>query len=305
LDFVNLTISFSKNGKWLGVAFSLPETYRNSTKPLFPHILLKNITCKINFGNIPAATPSPVGYAILDEAKSDSVVNGPVYAASRKDCELVMMIGLPYAGKTRWANEYVQKHPEKNYIILGPDQIYEKMKPYLIPKPTTEVKDGPKKDSQMKSNLQASARSLFGGKLLNTAKHLARNFIFDSTNIWPEMRPKKVKALNRHGKKIAVCVVPNDQVLEQRIQSGQKEKLDSGCVARQVTSKHRARFLLPHKDVEPNKLFDEVIFAEGTAEDAEKVIEGYEKDRKEEKAREAEEIELQKKKRKWNVNKDV
>jgi len=154
-----------------------------------------------------------------------------------------------------------------------------------------------KKDSQMKSNLQASARSLFGGKLLSTAKHLARNFIFDSTNIWPEMRPKKVKALSRHGKKIAVCVVPNDQVLEQRIQSGQKEKLDSGCVARQVTSKHRARFQLPHKDVEPNKLFDEVIFTEGTAEDAEKVIEGYEKDRKEEKAREAEEIELQKKKK--------
>jgi len=148
--------------------------------------------------------------------------------------------------------------------------------------------------SQIKANLQASARSLFAGKLLAEARYKARNFILDTTNIWPETRPKKIKAFSRHGKKIAVCVVPSDQELEKRIQSGQKEKVD--CVPRQVTARHRAYFQLPHKDVEPNKLFDEVIFTEGTAEDAEKVLEGYEKDREEERKRELQQEEQIKKK---------
>jgi len=75
-------------------------------------------------------------------------------------------------------------------------------------------------------------------------------------------------------KKIAVCVVPNDQVLNERMQSGRKERADG--IPHELTKKHRATFHLPHK--EENKLFDEIIFTEGTAEDAEKVLQGYEKD---------------------------
>jgi len=59
--------------------------------------------------------------------------------------------------------------------------------------------------TNVKSNLQSAARSLFAGKLLLAAKNNARNIILDTTNIWPETRPKKIKAFSRHGKKTC-CV---------------------------------------------------------------------------------------------------
>ena len=39
-----------------------------------------------------------------------------------------MMIGLPGAGKTFWAEKFAKEHPEKNYNILGTNNLIEKMK---------------------------------------------------------------------------------------------------------------------------------------------------------------------------------
>ena len=39
-----------------------------------------------------------------------------------------MMIGLPAAGKTTWAEKHCRQNPEKRYTILGTNLIMEKMK---------------------------------------------------------------------------------------------------------------------------------------------------------------------------------
>lgn len=39
-----------------------------------------------------------------------------------------MLIGLPGAGKTCWAKEYVKKNPQQLYNIIGMSTILEKMK---------------------------------------------------------------------------------------------------------------------------------------------------------------------------------
>jgi GTPase SAR1 family protein len=39
-----------------------------------------------------------------------------------------MMIGLPGAGKTFWAEKYAKENPDKNYNILGTNNLIEKMK---------------------------------------------------------------------------------------------------------------------------------------------------------------------------------
>ena len=39
-----------------------------------------------------------------------------------------MMIGLPAAGKSAWADKYSAEHAEKRYTILGTNLIMEKMK---------------------------------------------------------------------------------------------------------------------------------------------------------------------------------
>jgi hypothetical protein len=53
-------------------------------------------------------------------------VFGPVFEQS--ECEVMMMIGLPAAGKSTWAEKWVKEHPEKRFILLGTNLILEQMK---------------------------------------------------------------------------------------------------------------------------------------------------------------------------------
>ena len=39
-----------------------------------------------------------------------------------------MMCGLPGCGKTTWANKQVQSNPDKKYVVLGTNNIIDKMK---------------------------------------------------------------------------------------------------------------------------------------------------------------------------------
>ena len=39
-----------------------------------------------------------------------------------------MMVGLPGAGKSFWANKHCEDNPEKRYNVLGTHNIIEKMK---------------------------------------------------------------------------------------------------------------------------------------------------------------------------------
>lgn len=48
--------------------------------------------------------------------------------ATRAECEIIMLVGLPGAGKTTWATKYVEEKAEKNYNLIGASSIYERMK---------------------------------------------------------------------------------------------------------------------------------------------------------------------------------
>ena len=63
-------IGFCKNGRNLGVAFSIPPALRGH--PLFPTVCLKNAEVAINFGNVPFAFPPPEGFIPLVEAAPES-----------------------------------------------------------------------------------------------------------------------------------------------------------------------------------------------------------------------------------------
>ena len=39
-----------------------------------------------------------------------------------------MVIGLPCAGKTYWATKHMEKNSEKHYVLLGTNEIMDKMK---------------------------------------------------------------------------------------------------------------------------------------------------------------------------------
>eukprot|EP00983_Pelagomonas_calceolata_P116630 1160330-Pelagomonas_calceolata.AAC.4 len=43
-------------------------------------------------------------------------------------CELIMMVGLPGSGKSTWAQHFMLAHPEKRYMLLGPEMVLDQMR---------------------------------------------------------------------------------------------------------------------------------------------------------------------------------
>lgn len=68
------------------------------------------------------------GYIFIGLVAKEDLVAGPVRPESRKECEVIMMIGLSGAGKTKWVKEWVAEHPEKRYVVLGATALIDRMK---------------------------------------------------------------------------------------------------------------------------------------------------------------------------------
>ena len=133
------SIGFSKNGKWLGTAIQFdagplglgvvdsPLEDLQWKSALFPHVLLKNVVVQMQFsledGLAPEEGFKPWASAIEDR----NMIRGPTFSNPR-DCEVIMMVGLPASGKTTWAEKWVKEHPEKRYVVLGTNLILDQMK---------------------------------------------------------------------------------------------------------------------------------------------------------------------------------
>lgn len=95
------TIGYTVNGFPQGVAFCVSSSALNG-QALFPHILTKNQNFTVNFGQLPAPIKPlmpnfiPIGQLDLN----DGLLRGPVAPLSKRHCEVLLMIGLPGAGKT-------------------------------------------------------------------------------------------------------------------------------------------------------------------------------------------------------------
>ncbi|KPP74143.1 heterogeneous nuclear ribonucleoprotein U-like protein 1-like [Scleropages formosus] len=131
IDFesgAEIEISFTKNGKWLGVCFCVSREGL-AERPLFPHVLVKNCAVEFNFGQKEEPFfPQPEGYTFIQAVPVEERIRGTVGPATKSECEMLMMVGLPGCGKTTWAIKHAEEHPEKKFNILGTNAIMEKMK---------------------------------------------------------------------------------------------------------------------------------------------------------------------------------
>lgn len=134
-----VSIGFSKNGKWLGTAIQFDAGPRGLgvvdsplrkiqwESALFPHVLLKNVEVQLQFsvedGLVPEEGFKPWACALDD----NNALLGPAFNNTR-DCEVMMMVGLPASGKSTWAKKWADDHPERRYILLGINQILDQMK---------------------------------------------------------------------------------------------------------------------------------------------------------------------------------
>ncbi|VDI10442.1 heterogeneous nuclear ribonucleoprotein U-like protein 1 [Mytilus galloprovincialis] len=259
LDAKPPSMSFTKNGKWLGVAETLSAfPVGVKERALFPHILSKNTKFIVNFGQQESWYSPPQGFNYV--MHQPGLVRGMEAPAKKSDCEIVMIIGLPGAGKTTWGINHQKAHPEKRYNIIGSDTLIDKMKVMGLPR---------KNNYHGRWDVLIDKATKCLNKLFEMAQKRNRNFILDQTNVYPSARKRKMKNFSGFLRR-AVIIQPEDSELQRR--SEQRTVEDGKFVPESAIVEMKANFKLP--DVNDH-LFDKIDYVELPREASVKLVERY------------------------------
>ena len=254
LDSTPKAIFFAKNGKYLDVAFRLgPEA---DGKVFYPHVSVKNMRFVANFGAFPPYFPPVHGFYFIQHLPPHMLSAPPPAPRDRRECEVLMMVGLPSCGKTTWLEKYVKEHPEKKYNILGTNNILVKMKVMGL---------GRKRNYHGRWDALIKQASGILNEMLKIAKHKNRNYILDQTNVYGSARRRKMG--NFHGyRRIAVVVVNENSVLMQRNASVMRR--DGKVVPESAFMEMKSNFTLPVE----GEIFDEVWYIEENKEKSQHLV---------------------------------
>lgn len=72
------------------------------------------------------------GYELIALIPEEKYISGPQRPSTRKDCEVILMVGLPGSGKTTWVLNHLHENPLKYYYVIGADSLISKMTVNII-----------------------------------------------------------------------------------------------------------------------------------------------------------------------------
>ncbi|KAJ7382761.1 hypothetical protein OS493_033047 [Desmophyllum pertusum] len=250
------TISFSKNGEDLEVAFELTEDLEE--KALHPHILVKNAEFSVNFGSQEEPWfPAKEGYTFMQSVGEESLVHGTRGPTTKKECEVIMMVGLPGSGKTTWVSTKVSENADKKYNVLGTNSIMEKMKILGVAR---------KRDVGGYSKLMDKAAKCLH-RLFELAPSKKRNYILDQTNVYLSAQKKKIRPFEGFSRKAIVCI-PSQEELKKRTEDRKKEGIE---LPENAVSDMKMSFTLP----KVGEFFEEVVYADEPESNSKSIVDEY------------------------------
>eukprot|EP00928_Gymnodinium_smaydae_P060791 TRINITY_DN4458_c1_g1_i1.p1 TRINITY_DN4458_c1_g1~~TRINITY_DN4458_c1_g1_i1.p1 ORF type:complete len:490 (-),score=122.74 TRINITY_DN4458_c1_g1_i1:237-1706(-) len=238
VDMDQGSISFLKNGEFMGVAFdNIPPAAAQTG--MFPHLLMKNVKCKVNFRRQDKwFDPPGPQVKFFEEALEDQVVANPVaHPETLKDCEFIQMVGLPACGKTYWAQKHMEANPIKNYVLLGTNAVIDQMKVVSL--------NRQRNYAERWEELISQATPIFN-KLVEIAGKTPRNIILDQTNVYKNARKRKAAAFRDFGTRIACTIVNDEETLAQR--TDKREREEGKFVPEAAVNQMRANFVAPELD---------------------------------------------------------
>uniref|UniRef100_A0A671XNZ7 Heteroous nuclear ribonucleoprotein U like 1 n=1 Tax=Sparus aurata TaxID=8175 RepID=A0A671XNZ7_SPAAU len=252
-------MGYSKNGVSLGVAFRTTKEAL-AGRALFPHVLVKNCAVEFNFGQKSAPYfPPPEGYTYIHNLEMEDKIRGTKGPATKADCEILMMVGLPACGKTTWAIKHAETNPEKKYNILGTNAIMDKMKVMGLRRQKNYA-------GRWDVLIQQATQCL--NRLIEIAARKRRNYILDQTNVYGSARRRKMRPFEGFQRK-AIVICPTDEDLKERTLKQTNEQ--GKDVPDHAVLEMKANFTLP----EACDFLEAVTYAELQREEAETLLKQY------------------------------
>uniref|UniRef100_A0A3P9J4D3 Heterogeneous nuclear ribonucleoprotein U like 1 n=1 Tax=Oryzias latipes TaxID=8090 RepID=A0A3P9J4D3_ORYLA len=252
-------IGYSKNGVNLGVAFRTTKEAL-AGRALFPHVLVKNCAVEFNFGQKREPYfPSMEGYTFIHNLPLEEKIRGSKGPASKSDCEILMMVGLPACGKTTWAIKHAEANPKKKYNILGTNAIMDKMKVMGLRRQKNYA-------GRWDVLIQQATQCL--NRLIEIAARKRRNYILDQTNVYGSARRRKMRPFEGFQRK-AIVICPTDEDFKERTLKQTNEQ--GKDVPDHAVLEMKANFTLP----EPCDFLEAVTFVELQRDEADKLLKQY------------------------------
>jgi len=259
LDLTNeetVTVTYTKNGESLGAAFT-EEKSKFEGKTMFPHISCRNVTVEFNFGQKEEPYfPHPEelnDYQFIGSIPVEERVRGLVGPTAKKDCDVLMLCGLPGCGKSYYASKLCEENPEKFYNVLGAKSIMSNMTVTGLP--------------GMKRDVKLSHANNCLTRIFQIACRKKRHYIIDQTNVFASAR-RKMRSFEGFNRK-AIVIVPTDEDYKSR--ADKRTKDEGKDIPDYAVIDMKANFSFPEK----GDLFEEVEFLELNQADAEKQVSKY------------------------------
>lgn len=256
-------VLYSKNGKYLGVAFHLDHSANGQT--FFPHVTVKNMRLLVNFGQFQSCFHSLEGFCFLTRLPPNLLERGSTGPMSREQCEIIMMVGLPGCGKTFWANRYSKDHPEKKFNILGTNSIMDRMKVMGLMR---------KRNYHGRWDTLIKQASDILNKVFKIAERKNRNYILDQTNVYFSARRRKMNNFKGF-RRVAAVIVNSNEVLKERTEMREKE--EGKIVPQSAVMEMKANFVLP----QVGEVFDDIWFIEEDRASSERLVSEFQHEGKE------------------------
>uniref|UniRef100_A0A1I8Q821 SAP domain-containing protein n=1 Tax=Stomoxys calcitrans TaxID=35570 RepID=A0A1I8Q821_STOCA len=200
-------------------------------------------------------------YELIALIPEEKYIQGPQRPESRKDCEVILMVGLPGAGKTTWVLNHIKENPDKRYYVIGSDALISKM----------TVDGAPRKDVH-KGRFDRIYELCFNvlTSLEDIAVKRRRNFILDQGNAYASVQRRKMKGFGDFKRKAVVCIPTEDELKRRR--DDKKEKGHAYSIRESTLHSFQANFTLPSLEF---GWFDEIIFTDLSGDEAKEEVKKY------------------------------